>query len=162
MVRHLRLWTLLAAVSAAAMFFGSALAGAVSPNSGPIMTPSGSAGSVPVSIHFKPHMASGVQGGTVTVHAVVHDNGSFAFVAKSCILWYRIGTTGAWTKAVGCLNPSAFPHTFSAHSKSKFSDTQKVSMTFPTGTYQWKIELVGTYNGHAAHSHTGILSVTIT
>jgi hypothetical protein len=116
----------------------------------------------PVYIHFKPKSASGVQGGTVTVGAVVKNNGSFDFVATSCILWYRLGTSGAWTKAGVCLNPADFPFTFPAHSKTTFSASQTVAMNFPTGVYEWKIVAVGTYHGATEKSHAGKLKVTIT
>jgi hypothetical protein len=115
----------------------------------------------PVYIHFKPRSVVGYQGGTVTVTGVVWNNGSSPYTATSCILWYRLGTSGTWTKAGSCLSSALFPHTFSAHSKTKVSGSQKVASNFPTGTYQWKIQLVGTYNNHAADSHPGKLSVTI-
>ena len=119
-------------------------------------------GKAPVSIHFKPKSVSGVQGGSVTVHATVKNAGAFDFVATGCELWYRLGTSGGWSKAGVCLKQSDFPITFSADSKTRFSATQSISQTFPTGVYQWKIELVGTYNGAASVSHPGTLTVTIT
>ena len=130
----------------------SATQGSIGPNTG----------KAPVYVHFKPRDVSGVQGGTVTVHATVKNKGSFDYVATSCTLWYRLGTSGAWTKAGVCLNPSDFPVTFAAGSTAHFSTSQKVSDTFPTGTYEWKIELHGTYNGVAMNSHLGKLIVTIT
>lgn len=116
----------------------------------------------PVSIHFKLKATSGFQGGSVTVSATVKNTGGFDFVATSCNLWYRLGTSGAWTKAGVCLNPSDFPFTFPASSNTKFSASQSVSQTFPTGTYQWKIQLLGTYNGIISKSHSGKITVTIT
>jgi hypothetical protein len=116
----------------------------------------------PVYIHFKSKHLTGQQGGTVSGSAIVKDSGSYAFTATSCQLWYRTGTSGAWTKSGSCLSPSVFPHTFNAHSKTKFSGSQKVSSTFPTGTYEWKFALIGTYNGVTEESHSGVLTVTIT
>lgn len=116
----------------------------------------------PVFIHFKPKSATGTQGGSVSVTAIVHNNGSFAFTATSCILSYRMGTSGAWTKAGSCLTASLFPHKFSAHSRQKFPISQKVASTFPTGVYEWKIVAVGTYHGATDDSHAGALRVTIT
>ena len=116
----------------------------------------------PVSIHFKPKSITAAPGSTVTVRASVHNTGSFAFVATSCELWYRIGGSGSWIHAASCLKASDFPHTFSAHSKQKFSGSEKVSLTFPAGVYQWKILVVGTYNGVTEDSHSGTISVTIT
>lgn len=116
----------------------------------------------PLYIHFKPKDVTGTQGGSVTVNAVVKNRGTFAFIATSCILWYRLGSSGAWTKARTCLSSGDFPVTFPAGSTTKFSATQRVSLTFPTGVYEWKIVAIGTYNGVSSESHTGKLVVTIT
>jgi hypothetical protein len=116
----------------------------------------------PIYVHFKPKQATAPQGGTVTIHAVVKDTGGHSFIATSCKLWFRYGTSGTWSLLNSCLSSSSFPHTFAAHSKSKFHSTNHVSATFPTGTYQWKIVLIGTFNGVSEQSHPGILSVTIT
>jgi hypothetical protein len=116
----------------------------------------------PVYIHFKPKDATGTQGGSVTVGVVVKNSGTFAFTATSCILWYRLGTSGAWTKAGTCLTSGDFPITFNAGTESKFGATQSISSKFPTGVYEWKIVLIGTYNGLSSESHTGKLTVTIT
>jgi hypothetical protein len=116
----------------------------------------------PVFVHFTAKHLSGVPGGTVSGTVTVKNNGGYAFDATSCILWFRAGTSGSWTKSGGCLSPSAFPVTFNAHSKTKFSGTQHVSATFPTGTCEWKFALVGGYNGVTDRSHSGTVSVTIT
>jgi len=125
-------------------------------------SPAAASALAPVYIHFSPKSTSSAPGGTVHITAVVNDKGSHSYVATSCILWYRIGTSGSWTKAGSCLKPSDFPHTFSAHSKTKFAFSQHVSKTFPAGTYEWKIVAVGTYNGVTEDSHAGYLTVTIT
>jgi hypothetical protein len=116
----------------------------------------------PVYIHFKPKSVTAPQGGKVTIKGVVENKGGFSFVATSCILWFRLGTSGSWTRAGVCLNPTDFPVTFAAHSNTSASETQKVSKTFPTGVYEWKIELIGTYHGANEKSHLGKLKVTIT
>jgi hypothetical protein len=115
----------------------------------------------PVYIHFKPKHAYGIEGGSVTVTGIAKNNGSFAFTATKCILWYRLGTSGAWTQAGVCFNPADFPITFPAHSKTTYTATQQVASNFGTGTFQWKIEAIGTYDGAAAKSHAGKLTVTI-
>lgn len=116
----------------------------------------------PVFVHFKPNHVSAAQGGTVSFTAIVHDNGTHSYTATSCKLWFRYGSSGAWTLLHKCLSPSYFPANFTAHSKTKFTASVHVSSTFPTGTYQWKLVLLGTYHGVSESSHPGILSVTIT
>ncbi|HEV2317563.1 MAG TPA: hypothetical protein VGV89_08335 [Thermoplasmata archaeon] len=116
----------------------------------------------PVYIHFKPRNATGTPGGSVTVTGIVWNNGSYAYTATGCTLWYRLGSSGTWTKAAACLTSSLFPHTFASHSKTRFSGSQKVASNFPTGVYEWKIQGTGTYNSHTLDSHPGILKVTIT
>jgi hypothetical protein len=116
----------------------------------------------PVYIHFHPKTVSSFPGGTVTVTAVVKNTGTHDYVATGCNFWYRLGTSGPWTKGSVCLNPADFPHTFPANSKMSFSVTQKVSLTFPPGVYEWKISLIGTYNGVTEKSHTGMIMATIT
>ncbi|MCI4368648.1 MAG: hypothetical protein L3K09_03700 [Thermoplasmata archaeon] len=116
----------------------------------------------PVYIHFSPKNASGAQGGSVSATAVIKNTGSHTFTATSCKLWYRLGTSGAWTKAASCLTSAYFPSSFAAHKTTKVSGTQAISLTFPTGTYGWKLVLIGTYNGVSEQSHPGILTVTIT
>jgi hypothetical protein len=153
----------LALMSAAifALLLPSATAGFVVPAAhsgiGPLVTPT-----APVFIHFKPKSVTGTQGGGVTVHALVNNSGAHTFDALSCNLWYRLGSSGAWTKAGVCLSSSAFPHAFPAHTVSNFTVSQHVSMTFPTGLYEWKIQLLGTYHGTAEKSHPGTIKVTIT
>jgi hypothetical protein len=127
----------------------------------PSSAPAHSSTTAPVFIHFKPKSASGVQGGTVSVTIIVHNNGSSSFNATSCSLWYRFGVSGAWT-AGKCGSSASFPDVLKAHSHQKFKESQKVSSTFPTGTYEWKIQVTGTYHGRTENSHPGILKVTIT
>ena len=143
-------------------FLLPATAAAAALPAAPLGAPSASSSLAPVTIHFKPKDVTGSQGGTVTIVGVVKDKGSFAYTATGCTLWYRMGSSGSWTKAGVCLNSADFPITFDAHSKTTFKSTQKVSPTFPTGVYEWKIQLVGTYDGITEKSHTGMLEVTIT
>jgi hypothetical protein len=163
-------WTLGGAVvslAVLALVLGLAVpaAAAVPPASGagvPAGLLSHAPATAPVFVHFKPKSISAAQNTTITLSAVVKDNGTRSYTATACKLWYRHGTSGAWTLSSSCLSSSYFPHTFSAHSKTKFSGHQHVSATFPTGTYQWKLELLGTYHGVSEPSHSGILTVAIT
>jgi len=142
----------------------SSIAGASAPAplAGVPVAPSASSSLAPVVIHFTPKSISGAPGTTIRIAAFVKDKGAYNFVATSCILWIRLGTSGAWTKSGTCLKSSDFPHTFSAHSKTKFSASAKIGKTAPAGTYEWKIELVGTYNGVTEDSHSGTFTLTIT
>lgn len=116
----------------------------------------------PVYLTFSPRNVTGVPGGSVTVHGAVQNNGSYAFNASKCYLWYRVGTSGNWTLEPSCFSSATWPISFGAHSKHVYTFSQKVSPSFPAGLYEWKVDLWGTYHGLRAYSHVGDLSVKIT
>jgi hypothetical protein len=114
----------------------------------------------PVYISFPTSAFIGHPGGHVVVSGNVTNKGTLKFVASSCDFWYRTGG-GAWTKGSNCFK-GYFPLTFDPGTVFTVHVAQKVSSTFPTGIYQWKIVLFGKYGKSAEQSHDGLLTVDIT
>jgi hypothetical protein len=118
----------------------------------------------PLYITFSPNPLYAHPGTTPGVLIEGTNKGTQTFTVTSCFLYFRLGTSGPWTKIKTCFSSQAhFPYVIKPGSTDQALIFGKVDTKFPAITLQYMLIAFGKYgNTFPVYSHPGILTVHIT